>query len=553
MTRPNVSHQPSAFRRIFETLRHLRWRQIAYRGWHVAAGPLIRHIASRPQHQSVRRPWPGVLASRSFLPPRQTAPGSFTAVGETGRIVAPSDWNARNRSKLWLFNVHYLDDLANDSIPKADRAALLDGWIAANPPARGVGWHPYPTSLRLVNTINFVSRGGDIPSHWLQSITSQAHSLDWQVEHHIGANHVFANAKALVFAAAFLSGPAADRRLARGLQLLDAEVAEQFLADGGHYERSPMYHALALWDLCDLLSLASASGLPDLAARSGQWRDLLSRGLDWLAAMSHPDGGISFFNDAAFGVAPTLAQLEPYASDVGCPCTVATKRTPQVQHLTSSGYIIVSLADDTKVIIDAAPVAPAHQPGHTHADTLSFEISVHGHRLFVNSGTSTYEVGPERLQQRSTAAHNTVEIDGKNSSDVWKSFRVGRRARPFDVRVEQDEHGVTVTASHDGYAFLTGHPIHTRRWRYEPRRLLVTDSLVGNSATAVARFHLHPDVAVDGNLLRLRGGQAAVWSVAGSSSRAVAGTWHPEFGHSVPNVCLEIEVPSGGSILELSW
>jgi uncharacterized heparinase superfamily protein len=554
MTRPHGAHEPPAVLRLVETLRHLRWRQVAWRGWYVAAGPFVRQMAARPQPRAARRPWPGGLQSRSFLTPRQTSPGSFTAVGETGRIAAAADWNSPDRSKLWLFNVHYLDDLANHGIPEADRAALLAGWIAANPPACGVGWHPYPTSLRLVNAITFASRRDHVPAPWLESIARQAHALDWQVEHQIGANHVFANAKALVFAGAFLDGPGADRRLARGLRLVDAEIAEQFLPDGGHYERSPMYHALALWDLCDLLELARASGLPNLEARTGRWRDLLSRGIGWLAAMTHPDGRIAFFNDAAFGIAPTLDQIHDYAASVGCPSTaVPPPSYPHVQHLAPSGYVVVALADDAKAILDVAPIGPAHQPGHTHADTLSCELSVHGHRLVVNGGTSTYAVGPDRQRQRSTAAHSTVEIAGTNSSDVWKSFRVGRRARPFDIRVEQDALSVTVAASHDGYTWLPGGPVHTRRWRCEPGKVTVSDEVSGGQATAVARFHLHPEVAADGHALRLPGGQQVTWHASGDAARVVADAWHPEFGASVPSTCLEFVVPPGGSALELAW
>lgn len=554
MTRANESRQPPAIGRLVQTLRHLRCRQVAWRGWHLVAGPLVRRIAAWPQPQPVRRPWPAMLQSRSFLPPRQTSPGTFTAVGETARIDAAIDWNSPAPSKLWLFNVHYLDDLANERITEADRAALLDGWIAANPPARGVGWHPYPTSLRLVNAIKFASRHGDASARWMESIASQAHALDWQVEHQIGANHVLANAKGLVFAGAFLDGPGADRRLARGLRLLDAELAEQFLADGGHYERSPMYHSLALWDLCDLLDLARASGRPDLARRMASWRDLLARGLDWLDAMTHPDGRISFFNDAAFGVAPTLAEVEAYAARVGCePLPAATTTFPHVRHLSASGYVVVSLAHDAKAILDAAPVGPAHQPGHTHADTLSFELSVHGHRLVVNGGTSTYAVGPERRRQRSTSAHSTVAIDGMNSSDVWKSFRVGRRARPFDVRVEHDDQSVTATASHDGYAWLPGRPIHTRRWRCAAGKVTVTDTLSGSCDEAIARFHLHPEVTVDGGMLRLPGGQAAAWKSSGGDPRIVNDSWHPEFGSSVPSKCLDVPVAPSGSSLELVW
>jgi hypothetical protein len=55
--------------------------------------------------------------------------------------------------------------------------------------------------------------------------------------------------------------------------------------------------------------------------RIAGWKQILERGLDWLQTMCHPDGEISFFNDAAFGIAPALAELMGYAESIGCPQT----------------------------------------------------------------------------------------------------------------------------------------------------------------------------------------------------------------------------------------
>ena len=38
-----------------------------------------------------------------------------------------------------------------------------------------------------------------------------------------------------------------------------------------------------------------------------------------------------------------------------------------------------------------------------------------------------------RRYDRSTAAHNTVSIDGTDSSEVWQIFRVGRRAKAYPL------------------------------------------------------------------------------------------------------------------------
>ena len=57
-------------------------------------------------------------------------------------------------------------------------------------------------------------------------------------------------------AGAYFDGPAADFWLRRGLFILRRELAEQVLEDGGHFELSPMYHALILEDLLDLVNLS---------------------------------------------------------------------------------------------------------------------------------------------------------------------------------------------------------------------------------------------------------------------------------------------------------
>src|SRR5690606_4780416 len=111
-----------------------------------------------------------------------------------------------------------------------------------------------------------------------------------------------------------------------------------------------------------------------------------------------------------------------------------------------------------------APVGPDYLPGHAHADTLSFELSLFGQRVLVNSGTSCYGHGSERIRQRGTTAHNTVVVDGADSSEVWSGFRVARRARAINPEVH-DHQGLEASCSHDGYHRLPGRVTHHRRWR----------------------------------------------------------------------------------------
>jgi len=541
--------------RLFETVRHLQLRQVAYGIYYRAFSPWLARLGIHSGNLS-RREWQGSFPARSFLPVRQVAPGVFRAAGETGEIRTAADWHGPGRSRLWVFTVHYLDDLAGTPAHESTQRDLLDRWIAENPPARGFGWHPYVISQRLINMVKWCSQRATCQPEWIASIEVQARSVERRFEYHILGNHLLANAKALMFAGAFLKGPRADAWLRRGVREFSAQLDEQFLDDGGHFERSPVYQALVLWDMCDAITLARVTGLSELATHLPHWRRILTSGISWLEAMTHPDGLPSFFNDAAFGVSPTLGELKSYARDIadGDVPAEAEPQHPTVAHLRSSGYIAVRPSSAAAILIDAAPVGPDYQPGHAHADTLSFEMSLFGHRLIVNSGTSTYAENRVRVAERSTAAHSTVEIDGVNSSDVWRSFRVAARARPFDIRVREEAGAISVEASHDGYHRLPGGPTHTRHWSIQPRRLIVTDTVRGPHGRAIARFFLHPSVKVDERgRLTMPGGESVSWGVTSGTATVVSSIWHPEFGRSVPSHCIEVALCNGSQTFTLDW
>jgi uncharacterized heparinase superfamily protein len=259
--------------------------------------------------------------------------------------------------------------------------------------------------------------------------------------------------------------------------------------------------------------------------------------------MTHPDGEIAFFNDAAFKIAPTAAQLGAYAQ------RLRLERPPEPQTplraLLPSGYVRAAVGA-AYLLCDCAPVGPDEQPGHAHADSLTFELSLAGHRLCVNSGTSRYGIGPERQRQRGTAAHNTVELDGSNSSEVWAGFRVARRAQSRLLQALSTAHGVLIEGYHDGYRRLPGRNVHTRRWQLDAHSLRIEDGITGRFGRGVANFHLHPDIVaqtVGPREVSLRG--IPGWSVRmlfenAASVEVIPSTWHPEFGLTVPNRCVVV-------------
>jgi uncharacterized heparinase superfamily protein len=467
-----------------------------------------------------------------------------------GSVNSVADWNDPAQEKLWLYNLHYFDDLnAVDSLSrKKMQLSLVKRWIAENPAVHGNGWEPYPLSLRLVNWVKWYRRAGIEDFEIIESIEQQAEALSKQLEYHILGNHLFANAKALVFVGCFLQSERSIKYLNLGLSILKREIPEQFLADGGHFELSPMYHCILLWDLLDLINLAKISSNFVLVDVTPDWEQFACRALDWLKVMIHPDGEVSFFNDSTIGIAASPTQIFEYAASLGLTANVVAM--PNLVTLPQSGYSRISMPEHT-TLFDHARVGPNYLPGHAHADTLSFEWSVGCDRVIVNSGTSVYGLSSERLRQRQTAAHSTVEVDGHDSSEVWSGFRVARRAYGKLESSSDVGDEVVLTASHDGYLRLKKQITHRRMITSNPKQLKVVDSLDGKAADSVAYFHLHPEVKVkqiDRNQLSLHlmSGNEVVLS-SSEPLKLLPSTWHPGFGKEI--ISTKVVIPFSSSEL----
>ncbi|WP_201276162.1 heparinase II/III family protein [Methylotetracoccus oryzae] len=479
-----VSRTVHLLARYLHTLRYLRAEQIYGRVW-------FRLYTPSPDHRPALalRTGAGTWQQPAKRRVSLSSPTCCRFLNEERDIGSAAAWDDPSCDKLWLYNLHYFDDLNAEGAAgrSAWHTALIERWISENPPGEGTGWEPYPTSLRIVNWIKWALGGNAMCAEWQGSLAVQARWLAKRLEWHLLGNHLFANAKALIFAGCYFDGAEAATWLAKGLRILERELPEQVLPDGGQFERSPMYHALAFEDVLDLINLFAAfpnavperwqglvSSLPELATRMHRP----------LAVMRHPDGDIALFNDAAMGIAPSCRELEGYTVRLRLPALSAL--TDGVVRLRDSGYLRVQRGECV-AFLDVAPIGPEYLPGHAHADTLSFELSLFGRRVLVNSGTSVYGTGPERQRQRGTAAHTTVTLDGADSSEVWAGFRVARRARPFGLQVDDVGEVWCVACSHDGYRRLTGKPVHRRVWRFGQGSLSVMDTVEGPFREAVLR------------------------------------------------------------------
>jgi uncharacterized heparinase superfamily protein len=474
--------------------------------------------------------------------------GRFRFLNNTADLGINPDWAAKDKDRLWRYNLHYFSYLmADGGLPEKSARHLIEHWIAGNPPGTRDSWDPFPISLRLVNWMKYLSGTSSIPV-WTESAARsaflQASWLENCLEYHLLGNHLFKNAKALIFAGIFFHGGGAERWLDNGLKILRKELGEQVLSDGGHFERSPMYHAMILEDCLDLLNVltgtkagdgVSGETRPDLYDMAAKLEAAVSRMAAFLQGMVHPDRDISLFNDAAFRTEQEPDRLFSYYEAL----TDRKLEDPdrELWAFPESGYFVMSPRPGDRLIADCGFIGPDYQPGHAHCDMLSFELSLKGRRIIVDSGCSRYEEGEIRRYNRGNMGHNTVSVDGCNQSEVWGAHRCARRARPLYAHLSKGDDGALVFAGvHDGYRRLRGRPLHHRSIRWDGDEIVIRDCLDGRGTHSIeSRLHIHPDLAVlprDGTVLICDGGEKLleVSLARGGEIELTQGWYCPEFG-----------------------
>jgi uncharacterized heparinase superfamily protein len=493
---------------------------------------------------------PKVLSTTAFPAPRKlstAAPwlrrppqgkGGFTFLNLRKDFPTCSiDWRSPEMPKLWRYNLHYFDYLHGLEQPVMEGLRLIDDWIANNPAGVEDAWEPFPVSLRIVNWIKFFigdGRGQATPER-LKSLYRQTLWLERNIEHHLLANHLFKNAKALVFAGVFFEGSVSQCWLAAGAKILQEQLYEQVLADGGHFERSPMYHSMILEDCLDLVNLCRGQKVPVAWALAEQVEPVCRKMMRFLNGLTHPDGRIALFNDAAFGIEAHPAELSAYFKRLSG--SAADSPAVGSWSFPNTGYFVMAPRAGDRLIVDCGPVGPDYQPGHSHCDTLSLELSLKGRRVVVDSGCCQYQDCEIRRYNRGNAGHNTVTIDGANQSEVWNAHRCARRAYPLYARLKVREDGsIHFEGAHDGYKRLKGKPVHHRNITWAGDRIAIEDRIEGQGVHEIeSRLHIHPDLKVEatGNEVLVSDKGRLLLSVSaapGQGSVVIESGWYcPEF------------------------
>lgn len=531
--------------RLYHTVRYLKFKQVVWR--------LIYLL-------------PRLRTPETSLPKTNTIPfinitkrgitkdyDHFTFLNEVNQLSVVG-WDNPSQSKLWRYNLHYFDclnqlELDNEEVQLQNN--LISKWIRENPYGKGTGWEPYPTSLRIINWIKWHFKTNSLSAEAKLSLWNQVNWLAGLPEFHLLGNHLFINVKALLFASAIFGLNEDSTNYRKALKILMKEISEQFLEDGAHFELSPMYHALAMEDLLDLYQLKSS--LPKNFP-SQEIQEKFNRGMKWLHYMSYRSGELAHFNDCANDIAPTLSELNELGQKVGL--KGALNSDIKFNYFKDSGFVVFK-NETVHLVADIGDIGPDYLPGHAHADSLSFELAIKGKRVIVNSGTGEYGLSEERLRQRSTAAHSTIELDGKSSSEVWSGFRVAQRARITEVEICEEDKRLEFAAVHDGYTRIKSKPLHKRNWKLNDSSIEIIDVVSGSGNSVQLRYYLHPDIHVDIHddslILSTSSEKLAIIRTA-QIVQVVDSTYHDKFGSFRKNKCLLITGTTPfSSKVSISW
>lgn len=412
-----------------------------------------------------------------------------------------SSWNVGKVSHLWNYNLHYLEFL----IPLAVRyhasgneeyrekyLEILTSWLETMDDNKDA-YAPYTISMRIPNVLIGMEMLGVIEeplkNKIYQSLYNQYRYLLQHPELALLANHYFENLKTIVIASILFGESDVYRKY---FDLFLKQIGEQILSDGLHFERSLMYHKIILEDILRVYMVLQSSGHETDAEK------LLPTIKNMASAMGSLERNMKhtpLFNDAGDNVSkPTAALLIVCKKICGDVDTGKTEFPDAGYYRMDSGSGIV--------LFDCGDIGPKYMAGHAQNDCLSFELSVGGERIFVNSGTGQYQGGMRQFF-RSTKAHNTLMIDDREQSELWGEHRAARRISGIKTVVKEREIMGQFKSYHgDGFR---------RKMQWQGTSLMISDDIrCGDSDRHTARqfFHLVPGYRFerDGNSVKIISG-----------------------------------------------
>jgi hypothetical protein len=469
----------------FHTVRYLKPIQIIYQLYYI----FIRRINKKVLNLSKKTNQKFTHLIYTFsLDNKSYVNNTFRFLNISHHFEKEINWELMDYGKLWQYNLSYFDFLNDSTLSKEEGIYLIKHFISCQNYLKSSN-EPYPISLRVINWIRFVNCHKINDVQIIDAIYLQAKHLTYRLEYHLLGNHLLENGFSLLHAAKFFSN---KRFYKIAKRILDQQLKEQILSDGGHFELSPMYHQIVFYrtlESIDILKNNHKDTDKELLALLFEKSTIM---LNWLNNMTFTNGDIPLLNDSANGIAPSTFQLQIFAKKIGI--------HPSNNPLTVSGYRKF-IKQRYEAFIDVGPIGPKYQPGHAHADMLNLIIYKDSNPFLIEVGTSTYQINPRRHLERSTESHNTVVVNNENQSQVWSGFRVAKRANMFLLKDDSD----IILARHDGYKNI----LHQRQANFLEKQIIITDTIFGEAKMATAHWHFHSNIVIklEENKIKFDGGE----------------------------------------------
>lgn len=420
---------------------------------------------------------------------------------------------------------------------------LIQSWLDKNPPGIGMNWASslevsyraisWIWAMQLMHDANVVDAA--LKHRVLQSLHAHAQHLERYLSTYFSPNtHLTGEALGLFYVGTQCPQLSRAKRWADlGAGVLEDALAFQVLPDGVYFEQATQYHRYTIDIYLHYLLLARRAERQPAPVVERKLHGLfdvllhLSRGDGTIPLMGDDDGGRLVQLDdrlphdvrslLAMGAVVLQRSDLAYAGrgDDVAMCWMLGADAPAMRDAlvaappatTAQAFVQGGLytmrdgwnSDDAHVAIDAGPHG-ALSFGHSHADALSMELTLGGRPLFVDAGTYTY-VGEERDAFRTTAAHNTVEIDATSTSKPDSAFRWSTVAHARATGWVSDAGFDYFSGTHDGYATLSSPVEHERDvMRVTHGLWIVRDSLRSlGEHDAVLRWHCAPGVTATSN------------------------------------------------------
>ncbi len=415
----------------------------------------------------------------------------FDFIGLTKTLEYPiKNWNNNHWPRLWQFNLHYFDwakslldkSLVNGEVE--DKLSLIgniiDNWIEINIPGKGDGWDSYTISLRIRNWIwLFRCSPNLITNKRINSLWKQICWLDSHPEKCHGGNHFLENLIALIIGSYQFNSKKSKKIIQKSLIELKTELNSQIMVDGGHEERSAAYHFLLLERLVELGCVLRNNKILEL-----KWLDKkIELMIIWAKKVKLLNNQLPSFNDSSLSLVSSPLDIIRFAeaylnnsfySKKGIKSLMIResivknntakkskiiKNPPKIIDLKNTGWTIFRPGNGWEITFKWGLTGPKHLPAHTQSDLLSLNIYKDGIPILIDAGTSTYENNSIRAYERSSAAHNCLQLGIKNNNqinwiepvEVWNSFRAGFKAQSNGHLFRHNKRCISSSGSHDGY------------------------------------------------------------------------------------------------------